>query len=280
MQFDVACQAADALAHLHAHTMLHRDVSPANLMRARSGTIKLADFGRTRICSDSLRITNTKSLVGSSEYMAPEQAMQGQITDKADVWALAATLLEAWSGERPYSKRSMHRLMVQQAMDVPPSLDIAARPLPAALRELLAQCLQVAPDEWPSAAALYQRMLLVRTSLECGVPVPEAQHACAPLPAAPAAAQAAGPHSAPADAPHQQPSPTPMPATTQAPATPPAGPPASASQSVATPAQLPALPANGHVIPAVQVRMTCNQYGLCSERRHFTGASLTQAAAA
>ena len=172
LQFDVACQAADALAHLHALAILHRDISPSNVLRSQSGVAKLADFGLARTCEDTLHVTVATAMQGNVAYMAPEQSDVGRVTDRADVWALAATLLEAWSGEPPYGQLNMRQIMRLHVVGTPPSLDIVVRPLPDKLRELLAQCLRVDAHARPSAAALYKGLLLARTSKHSSTPPP------------------------------------------------------------------------------------------------------------
>ena len=172
LQFDVACQAADALAHVHALAILHRDISPGNVLRSQLGVAKLADFGLARTCEDTLHVTVATAMQGNVAYMAPEQSDVGRVTDRADVWALAATLLEAWSGEPPYGQLKMRQILRLHVVGTPPSLDIVARPLPDGLRELLAQCLRVDAHARPSAAALYRGLLLARTSKRWSMPPP------------------------------------------------------------------------------------------------------------
>ena len=169
----MACQSADALVHLHAHAVLHCDVSPGNVMRARSGSIKLADFGLARTCADTLHITVAGNNSAKFSYMAPEQGNQGRPTDRADVWALAATLMEAWLGERPYGQLTMQQIKRHHVTGTPPPLEIAERPLPETLRELLSQCLRFDASERPSAGALYQGLLLARARTDVPAPEPE-----------------------------------------------------------------------------------------------------------
>ena len=71
LQLDVACQAADALAHLHRLTAVHRDVKPANLLRSRAGTLKLADFGTAKMCQMTAMTNTAGEANGTYQYMAP-----------------------------------------------------------------------------------------------------------------------------------------------------------------------------------------------------------------
>jgi eukaryotic-like serine/threonine-protein kinase len=178
---DVACQVADALRRLHALTIIHRDVSVCNIMRSRSGIMKIADFGISRMCDNTLHITNGTSIQGNVPYMAPEQSdPTAHTTDRSDIWAFAATMLEAWTGQMPYGKLNQWQVMRQHIAGLAPALDVSARPLPPALRNVLAQCFRVAQAERPSAAALYRQLCNIKAEvLREGV---RARTACTSLP--------------------------------------------------------------------------------------------------
>jgi eukaryotic-like serine/threonine-protein kinase len=161
LQFQAGLQAAEALEALHELAILHCDVSPTNVMRSASGVYKLADFGIARTCSATLRVTNTTNLYGNLAYMAPEQGISADadgarvhIADRSDVWALAATLLEAWSGARPYGSLTPQQIFVKHCSRAPPPLDVSARPLPPPLQRVLARCLDFDVAARPSAAEL------------------------------------------------------------------------------------------------------------------------------
>ena len=93
----------DALEHAHARGVVHRDVKPQNVMvvaepAAGAGFAKLADFGVAHVASGE-RLTHTGDVVGTLAYMAPEQAEGGPVTPASDVYSLALTLYEAWTGQ-------------------------------------------------------------------------------------------------------------------------------------------------------------------------------------
>ena len=170
LQFDVACQAADALAHLHAMSILHRNISPDNIMRSQSGVIKLADFGMSHTRKDNddesaclISIRRRNNLV----YQAPElvEGVTERVTERVDVWALAATLLETWSGEPPYRQQTDEEIVRLHTYAMLPALDFAERPLPKRIHKLLALCLQFHAHERPSAAALHKELLLARAEM-------------------------------------------------------------------------------------------------------------------
>ncbi|MEA2423184.1 MAG: eukaryotic-like serine/threonine-protein kinase, partial [Thermoleophilaceae bacterium] len=95
----------DALAHAHQRKVIHRDVKPQNVLvvdepAAGAGFAKLADFGVAHLSSGD-PLTRTGDVVGTLAYMAPEQAEGERVTAAADVYSLALTLYEAWTGMNP-----------------------------------------------------------------------------------------------------------------------------------------------------------------------------------
>jgi hypothetical protein len=151
----------EALEHAHARGVIHRDVKPGNVMvlaepAAGAGFAKLADFGVAHVASGDA-LTRTGDVVGTLAYMAPEQAEGTRVTSACDVYSLALTLYEAWTGTNPVKAQgpaaTARRLgrplpslaglrrdlplelcdVVDDALDIDP----ARRPLPAQLREAL-----------------------------------------------------------------------------------------------------------------------------------------------
>ena len=92
----------EALEHAHARGVVHRDVKPQNVMvvaepAAGAGFAKLADFGVAHVASGD-PLTRTGDVIGTLAYMAPEQAEGERVTPASDVYSLALTLYEAWTG--------------------------------------------------------------------------------------------------------------------------------------------------------------------------------------
>jgi serine/threonine protein kinase len=93
----------EALGAAHARGITHRDVKPANVMLPEDGAVKLADFGIASV-KDDPKITATGMVLGSPQFMAPEQARHGTAGPPADLWGLGATLYFAVEGKPPFEK--------------------------------------------------------------------------------------------------------------------------------------------------------------------------------
>ena len=147
----------DALVHAHARGVIHRDVKPQNVMvvaepAAGSGFAKLTDFGVAHVASAD-RVTHTGDVVGTLEYMAPEQAEGGEVTPAADVYALALTLYEAWTGINPV--RGKGPAATARKLGRPlPSLASRRRDLPPELCDMIDDAVEPDPGLRPSPREL------------------------------------------------------------------------------------------------------------------------------
>ena len=104
---EVVRQAAIGLQHVHEHQLVHRDLKPSNLMLTPTGVIKVLDLGLARLAdesSDSADLTGIGRVVGTADYMAPEQAFGTQPIDiRADIYSLGCTLYDLLAGHPPFS---------------------------------------------------------------------------------------------------------------------------------------------------------------------------------
>jgi serine/threonine protein kinase len=97
----VGAALADALAHVHARGLVHRDVKPSNILLDADEMPRLADFGLVRF-TDGASLTKTGLVVGTAAYLSPEQVRGEEVTEAADVYALGLVLLECLTGHREY----------------------------------------------------------------------------------------------------------------------------------------------------------------------------------
>ena len=139
---EIGADICEALDHAHAHGVVHRDIKPANLIYPhRNGGAKLMDFGIARL-TDADDLTNTGDVLGTLSYMAPEQAEGLPVGPSGDVFALALTLYEAWTGGNP--RRRATPSATARALDEEVPLLADARPdLPARLTETVDACLDL-----------------------------------------------------------------------------------------------------------------------------------------
>jgi hypothetical protein len=147
----------EALEHAHARGVIHRDVKPGNVMvladpAAGAGFAKLADFGVAHVATADA-LTRTGDIVGTLAYMAPEQAEGVRVTPACDVYSLALTLYEAWTGTNPL--RGASPAATARRLGRPlPSLARMRRDLPLPLCDAVDDALDPDPSLRPHPAAL------------------------------------------------------------------------------------------------------------------------------
>jgi len=147
----------DALAHAHERGVIHRDVKPQNVMvvadpAAGAGFAKLADFGVAHVVSDA-PLTMPGDVVGTLAYMAPEQAEGAQVSPASDVYSLALTLYEAWTGTNPV-RGSGPAATARRVGQPLPSLSGMRRDLPLVLCDAIDDALEVDPSVRPTPKQL------------------------------------------------------------------------------------------------------------------------------
>lgn len=149
---DLAASVADALAFVHAAGVVHRDVTPSNILRGSDGRARLADFGIARLL-DTSRVTAVAHTVGTAAYMAPEQVRGSDVTSAADVYALGLVLLEALTGRRGFTGVGHEVALARLTRDPDVSTGV-----PDAWRPLLQEMTQRDPQERPTAAEVRDRV--------------------------------------------------------------------------------------------------------------------------
>jgi serine/threonine protein kinase len=151
---DVLSQVADALDAAHERGFVHRDVKPANVMVADSGQVYLTDFGLTKVLDASTGLTHTGQLLGTVDYVAPEQIEGRPVDGRADVYSLGGLAYRAITGSVPFDRPGgVARLWAH--LNVPPPSVRAKRPdAPRALDAAIRRALAKSPDErYPTAGA-------------------------------------------------------------------------------------------------------------------------------
>ena len=143
---------ADALSHAHAAGVVHRDLKPSNVLRAGRRTV-LTDFGVARILDATTELTAEGALIGTPQYMAPEQIEGGSIQAPVDLWALGATMYTAVEGRRPFDGPTLTAILAAILTRPPPILQHAG-PIAALISALLSK----APSQRPDTASVIQQL--------------------------------------------------------------------------------------------------------------------------
>ncbi len=153
---------ANALNHLHAQGLVHRDVKPANILLASDGTAKLCDLGLVRPVDTGETVTETAMAIGTPAYMAPEQGVGRSIGPPTDVYALGLTLFSALSGEVPLREDSAVATMLRRRTERAPALRWVRSDAPRWLERLLGELLDREPKRRPSSCAVAQALRMRR----------------------------------------------------------------------------------------------------------------------
>ncbi|MBP3556159.1 MAG: protein kinase [Thermoguttaceae bacterium] len=147
-----------ALKHAHDRGVVHRDVKPANVLLLDDGVVKITDYGIAQYFGGS-RLTGANQVVGTIEYMAPEQAKAGPLTPRADLYSLGALLYALLTGEPPYRARSLPELLRRYNEETPESIRRTRPEAPKVLDAFLRELLQISPEKRPGDARLVGRRL-------------------------------------------------------------------------------------------------------------------------
>lgn len=145
-------EAADAIGEAHARGIIHRDLKPHNLFLTKSDVVKVLDFGLAKTMPHSLARggdsadTKTVGLIGSPQYMAPEQIRAERTIDaRTDVYALGATLYQLLSGTAPFLGLNLYVLCAKILDDRPAPLSRVRKDVPRPIEAVVLRCLEKLP---------------------------------------------------------------------------------------------------------------------------------------
>ena len=145
---DIVAQTARALFEAHEAGLVHRDIKPGNLLITPDGHVKITDFGIARV-ADQVSLTATGQVMGTVQYLSPEQATGKPATPATDIYSLGIVAYEAIAGRRPFTGDSQMTIAMAQINESPPPLPETVDPR---IVQLVMQCLAKKPNQRPESA--------------------------------------------------------------------------------------------------------------------------------
>jgi serine/threonine-protein kinase len=171
----IGAQVADALDYAHKSGVVHRDVKPANILLCSDGRLKVADFGIAKAVEESEpsrpdpaeALTGTGSIVGTAQYLSPEQVEGRAVDGRTDVYALGVVLYEMLTGRPPFSGETDMAVALQHVTTEPPGLRQVRAGVPPALEAVVRRAMAKAPGaRYQSAADLGRALQSVDLSAQ------------------------------------------------------------------------------------------------------------------
>jgi eukaryotic-like serine/threonine-protein kinase len=161
----VAVDLADALRHAHVCGIIHRDIKPSNLLLDRNGKIWITDFGLAR-CKYETSLTLTGDLLGTVNYMSPEQALGKPVDERTDIYSLGVTLYEMLAGQQAFSGQVRHAVLRSIEHDEPTQLRKLQPDVPYDLETVILKAMSKdREDRYSSAAEMLYDLEAVRDGL-------------------------------------------------------------------------------------------------------------------
>ncbi len=164
-------QAAAALDYAHAKGIIHRDLKPANILFHSDGRVVLADFGLAKMLGSEIdpykpsALTNTGAVIGTPEYLSPEQAAGQPLDQRSDIYSLGIMLYQMLTGRVPFSGATPVATAMQHALSAPPSLTQLNPMIPPAIEAVVLKALAKKREQrYESAGQLAQALSVALTS--------------------------------------------------------------------------------------------------------------------
>jgi eukaryotic-like serine/threonine-protein kinase len=151
---EIIQQVCRALEAAHSVGVIHRDLKPQNIMRDKTGRILVMDFGMARTVEGD-GMTQSGALVGTMEYMSPEQALAGNLDQRSDLFAVGLILYELLTGKMPYKAESALASLIKRTQQRAVPVSEHDGSIPAALSNIVSKCLErEAAQRYPSSAEI------------------------------------------------------------------------------------------------------------------------------
>jgi eukaryotic-like serine/threonine-protein kinase len=169
----------NGLAYAHKRGVVHRDIKPANIRVDDEGHARIMDFGIARLNSGAMtKMTRTGVMLGTPNYMAPEQIVGEEITSRTDIFAAGAVLYELLTNARPFQAETLHAVLYKITSEAPQPLDKLLPGLPSALNGIVMKALAKEPGQrWANALEMANEIARVRMALGAAAPASMSLHA-------------------------------------------------------------------------------------------------------
>ncbi|MFC7960267.1 Stk1 family PASTA domain-containing Ser/Thr kinase [Rhodococcoides kroppenstedtii] len=170
---EVIADVCAALDFSHRNGIVHRDVKPANVMINRAGAVKVMDFGIARAIADSSSpMTQTAAVIGTAQYLSPEQARGEQVDARSDVYSLGCVLFEILTGEPPFTGDSPVAVAYQHVREDPRLPSSVNKEVPGALDSIILKAMSKNPaNRYQSAADMRSDLIRVLGGQRPSAPV-------------------------------------------------------------------------------------------------------------
>ena len=161
-----------ALQYSHANHLVHRDIKPGNIMLTPEGKVKVMDFGIARALTDSQdTMTQTNAVVGTAQYLSPEQARGETVDERSDLYSTGVVLFELLTGRPPFKGDSAVAVAYQHVEQIPPTPSSILSDIPDSLDRVVLKALaKNRDDRYRSAAEMLSDLQRVARGMDVGAP--------------------------------------------------------------------------------------------------------------
>ncbi len=161
---DIVAETADALHYTHERGLVHRNIKPANIMLLTNGTVKVAGFGIAKSADDTQ--PKTRALLGTPNYMSPEQAMGLDIDGRSDIFSLGVVFFRLLTGELPFTDNTLKGLLYKIARSRHPSVSAINPNIPSGVENIIDKALAKRVEKrYQSAREMAQGLKIVKREI-------------------------------------------------------------------------------------------------------------------